>query len=40
MRATDQLAVRRLNHRHMNITDQKQFCVPGREASTEAYVGQ
>ena len=40
MRAADQLAVRRLNHRHMSITDETRFCVPGREPSTRAYVGQ
>ena len=40
MRAADQLAVRRLNHRHMSITDKTRFCVPGREPSTQAYVGQ
>ena len=40
MRAADQLAVRRLNHRHTSITDNERLCVPGREASTQAYVGQ
>src|SRR6476660_3370171 len=39
MRATDQFAVRRLNHRHKCITARNRFCVPGREPSTQAYVG-
>jgi hypothetical protein len=29
MRAADQLAVRRLNHRHTSITGRNRFCVPG-----------